>query len=148
MLVDRPEMLRMSELSDNQEIQAYSTGVLYILSALTPLSDFVDPTLDKFVEIIQSSTVTNTPFDKYSSDLSCTDMEDASERSPSPGHLLLQEPTFVVARACVQGDAGAHRLPRERERGGQRDGLEGPFGCDQNLTAPEYHPTQGRPTTL
>lgn len=47
----------MSELNDNPEVQAYSSGALYILSALTPLSDFVEPTLDKFVESIDSSKV-------------------------------------------------------------------------------------------
>ncbi|KAF6766226.1 hypothetical protein DFP72DRAFT_838774 [Ephemerocybe angulata] len=50
-----PEILRMSELNDNPEIQAYSSGALYILSALDPLSDFVEPILDKFVESIESS---------------------------------------------------------------------------------------------
>ncbi|KAJ2928817.1 hypothetical protein H1R20_g8194, partial [Candolleomyces eurysporus] len=51
-----PEILRMSEQSDSPELQAYSSGVLYILSALTPLPDYVDPILDKFVEIIESSS--------------------------------------------------------------------------------------------
>lgn len=47
----------MSELSDNPDLQAYSSGVLYVLSALTPLSDYVDPILDQFVTSIESSTV-------------------------------------------------------------------------------------------
>ncbi|TFK23084.1 ARM repeat-containing protein [Coprinopsis marcescibilis] len=51
-----PEILRMSELSDSPDLQAYSSGVLYVLSALTPLSDYVQPILDKFVTSIESST--------------------------------------------------------------------------------------------
>ncbi|EFI28574.1 hypothetical protein CC1G_13601 [Coprinopsis cinerea okayama7 len=50
-----PEILRMSELSDNTDLQAYSSGVLYVLSALTPLSDYVNPILDQFVTSIESS---------------------------------------------------------------------------------------------
>ncbi|KAJ3537454.1 hypothetical protein NMY22_g5581 [Coprinellus aureogranulatus] len=50
-----PEILRLSELSDNPEIQAYGSGALYILSALTPLSDFIEPILDKYVVSIESS---------------------------------------------------------------------------------------------
>ena len=59
---NRPEILRMSELSDNPDLQAYSSGVLYVLSALTPLSDYVNPILDQFVTSIESSTVSETTF--------------------------------------------------------------------------------------
>jgi hypothetical protein len=53
----RPEILRMSELNDNSELQTYSSAVLYILSAVTPPTEYVGAILNNFVLGIKSSTV-------------------------------------------------------------------------------------------
>lgn len=53
----RPEILRMSELNDSSELQSYSSAVLYILSAITPPTEYVEAVLNNFVVGIKSSTV-------------------------------------------------------------------------------------------
>jgi len=50
-----PEILRMSELQDSSEIQMYSSGVLYILSAITPPPEYVEPFTETFIEAVKSS---------------------------------------------------------------------------------------------
>ena len=57
LLFYRPEILRMSELNDNSELQSYSSAVLYILSAVTPPTEYVEAILDNFILGIKSSTV-------------------------------------------------------------------------------------------
>lgn len=47
----------MSELKDSSELQAYSSAVLYILSAVYPPIEYVALILDNFVLAIKSSTV-------------------------------------------------------------------------------------------
>ena len=47
----------MSELNDSSELQAYSSAVLYILSAVTPPVEFIETILDNFVIAVKSSTV-------------------------------------------------------------------------------------------
>ncbi|KAF8971500.1 armadillo-type protein [Flammula alnicola] len=51
-----PEILRMSELNDSSELQAYSSAVLYILSAVTPPVEFIEAILNNFVSAVKSST--------------------------------------------------------------------------------------------
>ncbi|KAF8807254.1 hypothetical protein BYT27DRAFT_7189352 [Phlegmacium glaucopus] len=51
-----PEILRMSELNDSSELQSYSSAVLYILSAVSPPTEYVEAILDNFVVGIKSST--------------------------------------------------------------------------------------------
>lgn len=53
----RPEIFRMTELNDNSELQAYSSAVLYVLSAVTPPAEFIEVILDNFVTAIKNSTV-------------------------------------------------------------------------------------------
>ncbi|KAL0578024.1 Proteasome activator BLM10 [Marasmius crinis-equi] len=50
-----PEIIRMSELNDNPELQNYSTAVQYVLSAVTPLSDYIPAILNTFAGAIKSS---------------------------------------------------------------------------------------------
>ncbi|KAG7099513.1 hypothetical protein E1B28_001358 [Marasmius oreades] len=50
-----PEIIRMSELNDNPDLQNYSTAVQYVLSAITPLSDYIPTILDTFAGAIKSS---------------------------------------------------------------------------------------------
>jgi proteasome activator subunit 4 len=57
LLFHRPEILRMSELNDNSELQSYSSAVLYILSAVTPPTEYVEVILDNFILGIKSSMV-------------------------------------------------------------------------------------------
>ena len=57
-LVIRPEILRMSELNDSSELQAYSSAVLYVVSAVTPPPEDVEVILNHFMDAIKSSTVT------------------------------------------------------------------------------------------
>ncbi|KAF5375146.1 hypothetical protein D9758_000062 [Tetrapyrgos nigripes] len=51
-----PEILQMSELNDSSDLQTYSTAVLYVLSAVTPVADYVPIILENFVSAIKSST--------------------------------------------------------------------------------------------
>ncbi|KDR84826.1 hypothetical protein GALMADRAFT_233236 [Galerina marginata CBS 339.88] len=51
-----PEILRMSELNDSSELQAYSSAVLYILSAVTPPTEYIEAILTNFVTAVKSST--------------------------------------------------------------------------------------------
>lgn len=53
----RPEILRMSELQDSSEVQQYSSGVLYILSSITPPPELVEPITDVFIDAVKSSKV-------------------------------------------------------------------------------------------
>lgn len=53
----RPEIFRMSELSDNPELQTHSHAVLYIISAVAPPPESIEATCDSFVQAISSSTV-------------------------------------------------------------------------------------------
>ncbi|KAL4264291.1 BLM10 family protein [Pleurotus pulmonarius] len=50
-----PEILRMAELSDSPDLQRYSTAVLYVISAITPPSEYVEVILTDFVDAIKSS---------------------------------------------------------------------------------------------
>jgi len=50
-----PEILRMSELNDSAELQKYSSAVLYVLSAVTPPSGYMDVIVDHFLESIKGS---------------------------------------------------------------------------------------------
>ncbi|KAE9410730.1 ARM repeat-containing protein [Gymnopus androsaceus JB14] len=50
-----PEILRMSELNDSSELQTYSTAVLYVLSAVTPVKEYIPVILENFVTAIKSS---------------------------------------------------------------------------------------------
>jgi hypothetical protein len=53
----RAEIFRMSELSDNPELQAHSQAVLYILSAVSPPQESIEAISINFVDAISSSTV-------------------------------------------------------------------------------------------
>jgi proteasome activator subunit 4 len=55
--VDRPEILRMSELNDSSELQLYSAGVLYVMSAVHCPSTYIQVILDNYVNALRSSTV-------------------------------------------------------------------------------------------
>jgi len=47
----------MSELNDNSDLQAYSSAVLYILSAVTTPAEDIEIILNHFTDAIKSSTV-------------------------------------------------------------------------------------------
>ncbi|OBZ79732.1 Proteasome activator complex subunit 4A [Grifola frondosa] len=51
-----PEIIRMSELNDSSELQKYSSAVLYVLSAVTPPSEYIEIIADNFIDAIKSST--------------------------------------------------------------------------------------------
>ncbi|KAF9073820.1 hypothetical protein BDP27DRAFT_1318212 [Rhodocollybia butyracea] len=51
-----PEILRMSELNDSSDLQTYSTAVLYVLSAITPVREYIPVILENFVTAIKSSS--------------------------------------------------------------------------------------------
>ncbi|KIK71342.1 hypothetical protein GYMLUDRAFT_33493 [Collybiopsis luxurians FD-317 M1] len=51
-----PEILRMSELNDSSELQTYSTAVLYVLSAVTPVRESIPVILENFVVAVKSSS--------------------------------------------------------------------------------------------
>lgn len=56
-----PDIFKMSELSDNSTLQAYSSAVLYVLSAIHPPVDLVDVILHEFITAIKSSKVNHSP---------------------------------------------------------------------------------------
>ena len=47
----------MSELQDSSELQSYSSGVLYILSAVAPPAEFVNLLTESFIDAIRMSPV-------------------------------------------------------------------------------------------
>ncbi|KAH8835430.1 hypothetical protein DL96DRAFT_1675460 [Flagelloscypha sp. PMI_526] len=51
-----PEILRMAELNDSQDLQTFSMGVLHVLSAVTPPQEIIETVIENFVNAIQSST--------------------------------------------------------------------------------------------
>ncbi|TFY56124.1 hypothetical protein EVJ58_g7830 [Rhodofomes roseus] len=51
-----PEILRMSELNDNSELQKYSSAVLYVLSAVDPPEEYAGAIAESFLEAIKSSS--------------------------------------------------------------------------------------------
>ncbi|KAI0322307.1 hypothetical protein OF83DRAFT_1161297 [Amylostereum chailletii] len=53
------EFLQMTELSDNPELGSHSQAVLYIISAVTPPPELIDPIISTFVDAIKSSTVSD-----------------------------------------------------------------------------------------
>ncbi|KAG6828605.1 hypothetical protein H0H92_007300 [Tricholoma furcatifolium] len=50
-----PEIFHMSELNDSSEVQLYSSGVLYVLSAISPPPEYVPTILGNFASAIKSS---------------------------------------------------------------------------------------------
>jgi proteasome activator subunit 4 len=47
----------MSECNDNAELVKYSLAVLFVLSSITPPSDFVEPVSSSMLNVIKTSTV-------------------------------------------------------------------------------------------
>lgn len=58
----RPEILNMSELSDNPELQKYSSAVLQVMSGVYLPPAYVEIVLEKLVEAIQVSKVCEAAF--------------------------------------------------------------------------------------
>lgn len=56
-LTYRPEILHMSELNDSPDLQAYSSAILYVVSAVTPPAEDVEVILNHFMDAIKSSSV-------------------------------------------------------------------------------------------
>ena len=52
-----PEILAMTEMNDNPELQMYSSAVLYVLSAVTPPEEYVEVVADSFINTIKAATV-------------------------------------------------------------------------------------------
>ncbi|KAJ3807112.1 hypothetical protein F5876DRAFT_90743 [Lentinula aff. lateritia] len=51
-----PEIFRMCDISDNNDLQVYSTAILYVVSAVSPRKEHIDIILGHFVTAIKSST--------------------------------------------------------------------------------------------
>jgi len=51
-----PEILRMTELSDNPDLQMYSSAVLFVISAVTPPREFIAKVADALIYTIKSSS--------------------------------------------------------------------------------------------
>lgn len=47
----------MTELNDNRELMMYSSGVLFILSAVTPPHEYVEPIVNQCISTIKDSSV-------------------------------------------------------------------------------------------
>ncbi|CEL52206.1 Proteasome activator complex subunit 4 OS=Xenopus laevis GN=psme4 PE=2 SV=1 [Rhizoctonia solani AG-1 IB] len=50
-----PEMFQMSNLNDSSELMMYSNAVLYLLSAVTPPLDYIEPIVNELIHAITSS---------------------------------------------------------------------------------------------
>ncbi|KAG8770133.1 hypothetical protein FRC12_004487 [Ceratobasidium sp. 428] len=50
-----PELFQMSNLNDSSELMTYSNAVLYLLSAVTPPLEFVEPIINALIEATTSS---------------------------------------------------------------------------------------------
>ncbi|KAG8737973.1 hypothetical protein FRC10_007440 [Ceratobasidium sp. 414] len=50
-----PELFQMSNLNDSSELMTYSNAVLYLLSAVTPPLEFVEPIVNALIEATTSS---------------------------------------------------------------------------------------------
>ena len=55
--LSRPEFLSMTELSDNPELQMYTSAVLYVLSAVRPPKEYIELVLENFISAITLSSV-------------------------------------------------------------------------------------------
>jgi len=49
------EALRMSELMDSSDLRSYAIGLLYILSAVTPAVQYVEPVMDALIAAVRTS---------------------------------------------------------------------------------------------
>lgn len=87
---NRPETLRMSELNDSSDLQRYSSAVLYVISAVTPPSEYVEAIADNFLRAIKSSGVRGNPDSIIcSSERVLAVLANPIERPPNPYRLLL-----------------------------------------------------------
>ncbi|KAF8682453.1 hypothetical protein RHS04_02581 [Rhizoctonia solani] len=57
-----PEMFQMSNLNDSSELMMYSNAVLYLLSAVTPPLDYIEPIVNELIHAITSSPVSSGVF--------------------------------------------------------------------------------------
>lgn len=61
----------MSELMDSSDLRAYAVGLLYILSAVMPSVQYVEPVMNALIEAVRSSpvrdslTLTTRVIDRY-----------------------------------------------------------------------------------
>lgn len=70
----------MSELNDSSELQKYSSAVLYVLSAVSPPTDYIVVIMNNFIDLIKSSTVRLVQMHlPFSSDKMCIYSHGASE---------------------------------------------------------------------
>ncbi|EJD04282.1 uncharacterized protein FOMMEDRAFT_167503 [Fomitiporia mediterranea MF3/22] len=51
-----PEVLKMTELNDNRELTMYSSGVLFILSAVTPPREYAEMVAQQFITTLRQSS--------------------------------------------------------------------------------------------
>jgi len=137
-----PDIFKMSELNDSSELQTYSSAVLYVLSAVTPVPEFVDVILQRFVAAIKSSTVRLW----LSSRASCSFHPVLAHSPPCTtfaGRILLSQSHGDIRCECLS-DHGPHaQLPFRRQRRGTGNGIKRAFRNRQSITASEYHTLEG-----
>jgi hypothetical protein len=87
----------MTELSDNPELQMYTSAVLYVLSAVNPPKEYIVSILDTFILAIKSSQVSYGVLFRFGQLYvdktlrTFTVMEDQAECFAHPNRVLLQE---------------------------------------------------------
>lgn len=98
----RPEILRMAELSDSPDLQRYSTAVLYVISAITPPSEYVEVILNDFVDAIKSSAVSVRTLEQLSGLTSCAVVANPPPCPSRNGRILLPESIVHFLRECLE----------------------------------------------
>lgn len=81
----------MAELSDSPDLQRYSTAVLYVISAITPPSEYVEVILTDFVDAIKSSAVSVRTLEQLSGLTSCAVMANPPPCPSRNGSIFLPE---------------------------------------------------------
>ena len=139
----RPEILRMSELSDNSELQMYSTAVLYALSAVSAPREYIAVVLENFATAIKSSKVRMSVPPLHGSNNDLAVMANTVECVTGYGCVFLPKSVVHLPRWNSTGDGCSSGMPRRRQCGSSRNGFEGFCWSCEVFTAPKHCATEG-----
>ena len=112
MTFHRPEILRMSELSDNSELQMYGTVVLYVLSAVSVPREYIEAVLENFTTAIKSSKVRKSILPLHGSNNALAVMANTFECVTGYGCVFLPKSVVHLPRWNCTGDGCPSGMPR------------------------------------
>lgn len=107
----RPEILRMSELNDNSELQKYSSAVLYVLSAVDPPEEYVGAIAESFLQAIKSSSVSRPVHHEDLQSHQTAVMAYSFEGASHTDRILLSQPHEHTWGGHVKDHGCSSRLP-------------------------------------